>query len=922
MSRRMISGLLVLVMVLLVFSSQAFASSGLLKIGSRGNAVVELQNKLNALGYNAGKADGIFGSKTRSAVMAFQRANGLTVDGIVGPATWAKLNSSSTTEKSTGSKAPAPKTETSSRGNSPITQTLRLGSRGSQVKILQERLNSLGYNAGKADGIFGSKTRSAVMAFQRANGLAVDGIVGPATIAKLYPSTSQPKTGDSKPKDSEPSDPKPSNPPATSKPPITQTLRQGSRGNQVKILQERLNSLGYNAGKADGIFGSKTKAAVMAFQRANGLVVDGIVGPATIAKLYPPTTQEKTDDSKSKDSKPSDPKPSNPPATSKPPITQTLREGSRGNQVKILQERLNSLGYNAGKADGIFGSKTKAAVMAFQRANGLVVDGIVGPATIAKLYPQQSQPKPEKPKEEKPKEEEPKTGFKEFKPNPGELAGKIIIIDAGHGDSDPGAVWEDKNGIISKKGTKYIEKDFNLDMALRLERMLKQAGATVLMTRTTDTYYSLFYRSAFVNNYIVEQELKYQQGQKKVLADQKQAENEKLEAKKDDLAKAEKQLTVHQNDLKTKKQELEDLRKKHDIEKLKAELPNMQNEYNDKLVLYDDLESDISEAEALEEAISALNVKIADLRTQLEGMEPEAPEYEELENELIAAEDELEAKENELRGILEKYGVEKTEDLEDVKENLKKEIDELKTNISIVENFDALTKEIEKLQNETIPQAEGEVERIKGEISTIEGEIRTLNSKISSVDALISDLNRKADLLRYYLNNRNLNSRTGIYTCSSTAGGNVVSEDLKEIFDLTRAKYEDNIIFISIHCNASGSSGSTTTASGVQVYYRDNSSSPSDSINKNYYKSYNEEKRIKLAKALLKHTSANTNFKGTWSQPRIGDFHVIREHNLPSVLMEIGFVNNPQDAKLLSQPQTREDAAKGMYLGIVEYFKN
>src|SRR5690606_21186177 len=102
MSRRMISGLLVLVMVLLVFSSQAFASSGLLKIGSRGNAVVELQNKLNALGYNAGKADGIFGSKTRSAVMAFQRANGLTVDGIVGPATWAKLNSSSTTEKSTG----------------------------------------------------------------------------------------------------------------------------------------------------------------------------------------------------------------------------------------------------------------------------------------------------------------------------------------------------------------------------------------------------------------------------------------------------------------------------------------------------------------------------------------------------------------------------------------------------------------------------------------------------------------------------------------------------------------------------------------------------------------------------------------------------------------------------------------------------
>ncbi|NLY60033.1 MAG: peptidoglycan-binding protein, partial [Clostridiales bacterium] len=272
MSRRITSGILVLVLVLLMFSSPAFASSGLLRVGSRGSAVVDLQKKLNALGYNVGKADGIFGSKTRSAVMAFQKANGLSADGIVGPATKAKLNGASTSSKPKTTKPTDAKEETSSRSKSTITQTLRQGSRGSQVKALQQLLNSLGYNAGKADGIFGSKTRSAVIAFQKANKLAADGIVGPATRSKLNSATAKSKSEDSKSKDAKSKDTKSNeskddskkNASTTSKPVITQTLRQGSRGSQVKALQQLLNSLGYNAGKADGIFGSKTRSAVIA----------------------------------------------------------------------------------------------------------------------------------------------------------------------------------------------------------------------------------------------------------------------------------------------------------------------------------------------------------------------------------------------------------------------------------------------------------------------------------------------------------------------------------------------------------------------------------------------------------------------------------------------------------------------------------
>ncbi len=66
-----------------------------LREGSRGPAVTDLQNKLKAAGFNPGGVDGVFGPKTKAAVVAFQRAQGITVDGIVGPQTWGKLNRTS-----------------------------------------------------------------------------------------------------------------------------------------------------------------------------------------------------------------------------------------------------------------------------------------------------------------------------------------------------------------------------------------------------------------------------------------------------------------------------------------------------------------------------------------------------------------------------------------------------------------------------------------------------------------------------------------------------------------------------------------------------------------------------------------------------------------------------------------------------------
>ena len=140
-------------------------------------------------------------------------------------------------------------------------------------------------------------------------------------------------------------------------------LYRGCTGDAVKTLQEKLNAKGFDSGNVDGIFGAKTYAAVTAFQKANSLGVDGIVGKLTWAKLYDATPVNVT------------------PVTTQP----MLRTGSRGDAVRKLQELLNAKGYTCGSVDGIFGSKTYAAVLAFQKANGLAADGIVGPLTWGKL---------------------------------------------------------------------------------------------------------------------------------------------------------------------------------------------------------------------------------------------------------------------------------------------------------------------------------------------------------------------------------------------------------------------------------------------------------------------------------------------------------------------------------------------------------
>ncbi len=135
--------------------------------GSTGPTVRWAQYRLVRLTMTYDQIDGIFGPVTKAAVEQFQKDSGLTVDGIVGPATWSSMG-----------------------GAGPQPPTLKQGSTGPVVSNLQTVLNegrgSFAPDSNPilaVDGIFGPQTESAVRGAQSAGGIGADGVVGLQTWA-------------------------------------------------------------------------------------------------------------------------------------------------------------------------------------------------------------------------------------------------------------------------------------------------------------------------------------------------------------------------------------------------------------------------------------------------------------------------------------------------------------------------------------------------------------------------------------------------------------------------------------------------------------------------------------------------------------------------------------------------------------------
>ena len=315
------------------------ASVAGLKIGSRGNAVKQLQQGLMDLGFTVvGGADGIYGVLTANAVKSFQNANGLSTSGAVDKAT-AKAFASATSGGGSDSGD-----EHDPTVSSPFVG-LQYGSLGADVKGLQQALIDAGVRVyGGADGVFGTHTVTAVKAFQAEHGLTQSGKVDQDTANAL----ASPTAGGSA---------------ATAS---IVGLKSGALGNTVKQLQQSLLDAGVTVrGGADGIFGPATAAALKSFQTSQGLPSTGIVDRATAKALENPKA------------------PSSPASGSSDGFA---IYGERGSRVIDLQKALLRAGISfVGGADGAFGSATAGAIMSFQRANGLSVTGKVDASTARAL---------------------------------------------------------------------------------------------------------------------------------------------------------------------------------------------------------------------------------------------------------------------------------------------------------------------------------------------------------------------------------------------------------------------------------------------------------------------------------------------------------------------------------------------------------
>lgn len=161
-------------------------------------------------------------------------------------------------------------------------------------------------------------------------------------------------------------------------------LSTGKTGEDVYWLQMKLKELGYYTGTVTGGYYSGTAAAVKAFQKSNGLSADGKAGKKTLNILYADVLNTPT------------PVPTATPAPTPEPEyvsggmpPQPFRQMNRkdtGTDVYWLQRKLQELGYFTGTVSDVYDDDTYNAVKAYQRDNGLTVDGKAGPKTLNHLY--------------------------------------------------------------------------------------------------------------------------------------------------------------------------------------------------------------------------------------------------------------------------------------------------------------------------------------------------------------------------------------------------------------------------------------------------------------------------------------------------------------------------------------------------------
>ncbi len=220
------------------------------KLGLTVAQKVAVQRELTRLGYPTGGTDGVWGRNTRNAVATWQRDRGDKVTGYVTEAQVRVLL------KGVVVTPPVDDTPSGTLTAAEIEASLKLTR--TQRTALQTQLAALGYDAGVADGLWGSKTRVAIKTWQKTNKKTQTGYVT-ASQVKLIAS----QAGSVAP------------PPVTNNPAaLEESLLELTTAERVD-LQRRLTLLGYDTARTDGTFGAATRRAIGAWQADSGEAVTG-----------------------------------------------------------------------------------------------------------------------------------------------------------------------------------------------------------------------------------------------------------------------------------------------------------------------------------------------------------------------------------------------------------------------------------------------------------------------------------------------------------------------------------------------------------------------------------------------------------------------------------------------------------------------
>jgi peptidoglycan hydrolase-like protein with peptidoglycan-binding domain len=208
---------------------------------------VAVQRELTRLGYRTYGTDGVWGRNTRNAIAGWQRDRGDRVTGYVTEAQLRVLLRGAVVTP------PADDDDDDSAGTSPVAIEAALKLTRSQRVEIQRQLTSLGYDTGVADGLWGTKTRTAIRAWQRANRQAQTGYVT-ATQVRLI----RQQAGSATPA-----------PGAEHEAALEESLLELTRTERVD-LQRRLTRLGYETLRTDGTFGPGTRRAIARWQADEG----------------------------------------------------------------------------------------------------------------------------------------------------------------------------------------------------------------------------------------------------------------------------------------------------------------------------------------------------------------------------------------------------------------------------------------------------------------------------------------------------------------------------------------------------------------------------------------------------------------------------------------------------------------------------